>query len=243
MAKNVIYNEYFTHRNRIPLGNTLMDWWNERMFRHLEKKIGSLKGKRVLEIGVGFGNFAKVAAKAGLAYSAVEMNQKLADHLSKKGFAVTVGTVPPIPLEVRVELIWLSHVLEHSVNHHEARAMLVEIYKKLASGGHLVIICPDYLSWGKYFWNCDWSHSFPTTLRNCSQILRDVGFAEVSYGYHTGTVVSGPGGLILTFLFSLIPHRLLDFLFRRLVGGRTLFYSFMTMFGWRQLFLVAKKVR
>ena len=234
------YSEYATTRKPIPSSNGLLTFWHRRMLKIAERHLGSLRQKTLLEIGVGYGYFAQETRAFDITYKGIEMNEELAKIACEQGFDVICGTVPPLPDSIKVDIIWLSHVLEHSQNYSEARGILASIFDSLPIGGSVVVISPDYLSFKSYFWDVDWSHGFPTTLRRCKQVLSDVGFQDIVALCHAGTISNPYGRSLYELVMKMIPFDLLDIFFRAFTG-RDLSYSFMTMFGWRQVYLIAKK--
>jgi SAM-dependent methyltransferase len=239
-ARKSHYDEYATSREPSGMGKKVHAFWHRRMFAMAETVIPSLAGMSVLEIGVGFGFFARHAIGRGCRYSGIELNEKLAERLRSEGVDVVCTAVPPIPPGEMVDVIWMSHVLEHAPTYLDARAMLAEAYERIVPGGYIVLIAPDYLSWRGEFWGCDWSHGFPTTLNRCTEILQDVGYSVVTAKHHTATVFQPVVAFAAAEVFGLLPYRLLDLLLEKL-AGRRLAYAFMGLFGWRQVFIVARK--
>ncbi len=241
--KSVRKKEYYNFWvNKKPLSSStpLFNFWHTRMLHKAEEKIKHIGSSKILEVGVGFGFFARAVKRSGYKYLAVEMNKKLADNLKKQGFRVTCAAAPPFPDEPDIGVIWLSHVLEHSATYLEARDFIEKAYSALKPGGYIVIISPDILSWKMEFWFDDWSHGFPTSLVNCTKLLNDVGFDVIYKSYHNATVFQPVLQYIINLTMRFIPYSLLDFLTKPFTK-RTLFYSFMSLFGWRQIYLIGKK--
>jgi SAM-dependent methyltransferase len=240
MARKKEYYNNWVDAKPISISLPLINLFHRRMLKKAEEIINNLRSMKILEIGVGFGYFARTVKKLGCKYFGIEMNERLALSLKNDGFNVTCGVVPPFPNDPEIGVIWLSHVIEHCSTYLEARDFIEKAYLALKPGGYIVIISPDILSWKTEFWNVDWSHSFPTSLRNCSQILNDAGFSIVFQSYHTATIFQPIIQFIINLVFRLIPYRFLDFIISPFTK-RPLFYAFMTLFGWRQIYLVGKK--
>lgn len=240
MSRKKEYFNEWVERKPLDCFSPLLSFFHRRMLRAAEQQIKDIKSTKILEVGVGFGYFAKIARVSGYRYVGVEMNKKLASSLRNQGFKVIRRAVPPFPKEPEVGTIWLSHLLEHCATFLEARDLVGKAYEALKPGGHIVIIGPDFLSWKQQFWDDHWSHGFPTTLRNCTQMLKDVGFSLVFTHHHNATVFQPILQPILNLLFSLIPYRFLDWLITPFTH-RAFFYSFMSLFGWRQLYLIGRK--
>jgi hypothetical protein len=167
------------------------------------------------------------------------MNALQAAELRRQGFDVQAAAVPPLPPGPAVGVVWMSHMLEHAPTYRDARAIVAAAAERLAHGGHLVVIGPDVLSSRGGFWDSDWSHGFPTSLRRVAQLLGEAGLQVVAKRHHTLTV-DGAWATVLSGLLRLVPCRLLDAALERLTG-RPLAYSFMTLLGWRQIFVVGRK--
>jgi len=240
VVRNNRHYNFWVEKKPISLSIPLFNFWHTRMLQKAAEKIKNIRSLKILEVGIGFGYFAKAVKKLGCKYFAVEMNEKLANNLKKQGFDVTCGVAPPFPNKPDIGVIWLSHVLEHSVTYLGAREFIEKAYLALKPGGYIIIISPDILSWKMEFWYDDWSHGFPTSLVNCTKILNDVGFTVTYRGYHNATVFQPILQYIINLIMQLIPYSFLDFLTRPFTK-RSLFYSFMSLFGWRQIYLIGKK--
>ncbi len=177
----------------------------------------------------------------GITYLGHEMNVAQAAHLQAEGHAVTAATIPPIPAGKPTQVIWLSHVLEHAVDFREAKNMLRACYERLDTDGYIVIIAPDVTHWHAHFWTVDWSHGFPTSSNRVEQLLHETGFS-VHRNLHHAFTVTNPliAWLISCTLRLLVPMQLIDYFLYKLIGRRYT-YSFMSVFGWRQIYLIGKK--
>ena len=138
------------------------------------------------------------------------------------------------------QVLQLSHVLEHSLTWLAAREMISTSKELLTENGFLVVVGPDALSWKKEFWNVDWSHGYPTSVRNISQLCSDVGFTDIEAKHHR----NGSTNIFIRVVFCILakaPHRLIDRIVTptryRLGDGFT--YSWKAVFGWRQIFIKA----
>jgi 2-polyprenyl-3-methyl-5-hydroxy-6-metoxy-1,4-benzoquinol methylase len=139
----------------------------------------------------------------------------------------------------KYDLIWLSHVLEHSPTWVDARQLVSDVAGLLSPTGRIVIIGPDAQCWGREFWNIDATHGFPTTLRNVAQLADDVGLSVVKARHHRNAnfgVVSKAMFVVL----SVLPHRMIDRILtpERSKIGDGLLISWKAVFGWRQIFIV-----
>lgn len=234
------YQEHYRSRMIAGFATKYIFTWHRRMLDFARRKIAGMSTADVLEVGAGWGFFAEACRQRHIAYSGLEMNACQAESLREQGYDVTASAIPPFPPGPPVDVIWMSHVLEHAANYTEARDMLTAIRSRLEPGGHLVVICPDLKSWKFEFWGVDWSHGFPTTLRRLRQIFDETGFKVVDARYHVASCTQPVLVWLLTRLFSLIPVAFLDFFFEKFLG-RSFCYSFMGVFGWRQLLVIGQK--
>jgi hypothetical protein len=162
--------------------------------------------------------------------------------MSELGFRGHLGLIQDVaPNLGKYDMIWMSHVLEHSPTWLAAREMVATCRDLLSEEGFVVVVGPDALSWRREFRNVDWSHGYPTTIRNVSQLFNDVGLKNVVARHHR----NGGDNLFIRFLFSVlsaIPHRLVDRFLTpsRYKTGDGLVYSWKAILGWRQIFVSGK---
>lgn len=234
------YLEYFIHRKPPPFAMSILQFWHKRMMTIAEKQIPQFDNKTILEIGAGYGFIAKLCAKKKINYYGYEINTRQAELLQKTGYRVTAATIPPIPQGEPVQVIWMSHVLEHAVSYKEAKNMLLACYDRLDRDGYVVIIGPDLFHWKIEFWSCDWSHGFPTTLNRVEQLLNETGFSVFKSMHHACTLTNSFCAWFFSCFFRLFPINLIDYIFVKLTK-RTLYHSFMHVFGLRQIYIIGKK--
>lgn len=234
------YSEYFAARRPSSVGERIHRFWNRRMLTLAGRFIPGLASASILEVGPGLGFFAGVCRERKLRWRGVEMNHAQAQALQAQGFEVDAGAIPPFPPGPPVDVIWMSHVLEHAPGYRDAFAMVSAAKERLEPGGRLVVIGPDVLSWRGEFWNCDWTHGFPTSLRRVEQLFGEAGLRVETARHHTATVATRGVATLLGWILAAVPHNLLDALFTRLTG-RTFAYAFMVLFGWRQILVVGRK--
>ena len=191
---------------------------------------------RVLEVGYGHGYFADLVVKRGWSYVAADISDPIIDYGTDRGHQV----VRPENLDrgATFDVVWMSHVLEHSTSWEQAREMCEFYSRSLRPGGCLISVGPDYLSWKDQFWAVDFSHGYPTTRRNCVQLFNDLGLEDIKATYHR----SGRSDLFSRSLAAAVcsmPHQPVDWLVdrERFQRGEGLFYSWKAMYGWRQLLI------
>lgn len=234
------YGEYFSNRRPSGFGMRVLRFWHGRMLRMVARIIPSCTQSRILEVGAGWGFFASACRDMGVAYEGLELDAGQAAQLRADGFAVNAAEIPPFPSGEPVQVVWMSHVLEHALDHRHAMQMVRAAHERLDPGGHLVIIGPDLLSWRQEFWNCDWSHGYPTSRRRVEQLLAEAGFRTVASRSHVSTFDNVVVVTVLAALFRLVPYRLIDALLVRIMG-RDMAYSFMGVYGWKQILVIGQK--
>ena len=204
-----IYDAYAV-RSRVKIGVAIKQHQAKRIFE-LGLRCSAVASKRILEIGPGDGYVAALSRAAGLAYTAIEGSAAVADKLSGIGLDVRQSYVPPLPVGLAPDYrcCYLLHVLEHMQSAAHAAQLVGEIRDRLLPGGALVIACPDYSRWGRYFYDCDYTHSYPLTRRRLAQLLRDQGFEIQCQTIYTGPIF-GFLGLPLSWVAKLLYWPLLD---------------------------------
>ena len=140
---------------------------------------GLPKNPKVLEIGVGRGDFAQYLKSINIDYTGIEANKILCDRLSEQGFNAICAQVPPFPSELKKEnfdLVIMCHIFEHFMDFKEALKVLGEIFSLLKPGGRLLLFHPDYLDWGADYFDGDYSHSLILTRNRVDNLVSDSGF-------------------------------------------------------------------
>lgn len=135
------------------------------------------KAGDLLELGPGTGSFAEVARAAGWRYQAIEASPSLAAALVDRGFLVTQAWTPPFPVsDQSFDVVYADQIVEHMSGIDAARLFVAESYRALRPGGLVVIVVPNYLAEGAFFWDVDYTHNFVTTERRLRQLAYDGGF-------------------------------------------------------------------
>jgi len=241
-SSETTYQEYFENRKPSALGQKLWFIFNQRLWMHAQKIIQLKPNSQINEIGVGHGHFLERVRQQGHKTFGIDINRAVIEKMRTLGFEGECAEAPPLPLNTpQADLFWLSHLIEHVGDCTKARQLLSEIRGKLVPGGYIVIIAPDILSWKQEFWNVDWSHQFPTSPYRMEQLLHETGFEILRCGTQTCTVINPILAFILDLVHKLIPYNLLDHLLFRPLFKRRLAYSWMGVFGWRQIFMIGKK--
>ena len=176
-------------------------WINRRVTAKLAKTFTAWSGlsesttRSVLEIGPGQGHFASLlAGQKGIAYKAYEPERILFEKLTAQGLNVVSGAVPPIhEHDESFDAVAIINVFEHLPSPAAAEELLGEIRRVLRKKGMLFIVVPNYLDWGRDFFNLDYTHQTIMTESRLSQMLQDAGFHVETIAYHYGCFFSGVG--------------------------------------------------
>jgi len=203
MRKPMAFYDFFSKQTTTRLGERWMRQAAESILTEVSAAVSPLE--KVLELGPGWGALAQVCHKRGLSYTAVDANLKLLRRIQPvKGIC---ALFPPFPLRDAVcDVVVASHVIEHCNGLAQAQALLSEMFRIVRTGGCIVIVSPDLLWVGKYFWDCDYSHNFPTSLRRLYYMFVDQGLKIVKLQY-VHNHLTGWKGYLLGWFVSILPYR------------------------------------
>jgi ubiquinone/menaquinone biosynthesis C-methylase UbiE len=183
------FYDYYSDRSATSVG---MGWVRAQTRFVLGRLMhASPSASSLLEIGPGRGIFADACRQKHLHYCALDINARLLRNLSGRGHSSIQARATHIPCaSATFDIIFASHVIEHSPGYSEALAFLEEMRRVAKCGGLVALVAPDYLALREDFWNCDYSHSFVTTRRRLRQMYHDVGLTVTEerslYGPLTG---------------------------------------------------------
>lgn len=165
----------------------------------------------VVEVGPGEGWFARACREAGIQhYLALEASSTGAQRLAASGFEVRCVKVPPIPAVLdAVDLVYASHVIEHLPGPEAVLCFLGGCGGLLKSGGAVVLAFPDARKLGVDFWDCGYTHAWPSTPRRVSQVAYDARLRVIST-HHFSLNLFGPTARMVHLLSRLYPYRLLS---------------------------------
>ncbi|MHB0867596.1 MAG: class I SAM-dependent methyltransferase [Thermoleophilia bacterium] len=185
------YYKYYFATDEIQGSAERIQAKNRLVYSLLEKHLRA--GAEVLELGVGKGFFARVCREHGHPYQGVEANSEQCRLLGEEGLSVTCGAVPPVPVERPDDgfgLVYSAHLLEHLAGSQAVHELLGQCAGLLAENGVVAMLFPDAMALGKHFWNCDYTHAFPTTERRVGQAMADAGLQVMAAhrlcGHYTG---------------------------------------------------------
>ena len=239
------YSE-FSERNSWGPGQPLQRWFSRRILKEFVRVTSVTPASTaLLEVGCGLGNTGIAAQEMGFrAYTAVEPNPLLA-HVARERVApdlVIEARLPELIPDLRnsADVAMAVHVVEHATSGYEAREWVAGLADAVRVDGYVLVVSPDVRDFKTSFWDLDWSHGFPTTVNNLSQIVTDLDLKIVCAGrLRMGTLRAVPSSMAFVIAF-LLPTRMLDAISRKLVG-RNLASGFKTTALWGVAFIVAQK--
>ncbi|MCL4472802.1 MAG: class I SAM-dependent methyltransferase [Actinobacteria bacterium] len=199
MTVNDYYKYYFSS-TEIEGSSERIEAKNELVYSLLEPYLKA--AAPVLELGVGKGWFARACIGHGHPYHGIEANGEQCRELEAQGIDVTCARVPPVPAggesgegeygDGGYGLIYSAHLIEHLAGGEMVHELLADCPRLLAPGGVLALLFPDAMAMGNHFWNCDYTHTWPTTERRVAQALADAGFqvreGHKLCGHYTGAM-------------------------------------------------------
>lgn len=163
----------------------------------------------VVEIGAGFGFFARECRRRGFDYLGIEASTDLCRQLHTSGFKTLNAEGTMLPLASgSADLIHAYDVLEHFGGFQEAFDFAVETMRVIKPGGLVSVITPNYETLGPLFYKYDYQHSFVTTRHRVERLLQDVGFEVV----HAKTFLFNIGLTRFAMIDRILAHVFLIFL-------------------------------
>lgn len=117
--------------------------------------LNDLKPGRLLEVGCGSGKFLNQMRSKGWLVEGVDLDSQ-AIEAARANYGVNVynGRIEEMnyPSD-SFDAVTMNHVIEHV---HDPIALLRECHRILKPGGYLVIVTPNFNSWGHRKFGCHW---------------------------------------------------------------------------------------
>lgn len=212
IAKGTEGNKFYDHYSQ-DKSTKFGKWLNTCLANQIFKFAQIEEEASVLEIGPGRGGFSDICLSKGVDYWAIEPNEKMANHLEKKGVKVLRNIVPPVPEFGRnFDVVVMIAVMEHMDTMTKALELGRDIHKLLNLGGRFVICSPDYINWRHRFFYSDFSHNYVTTSKRLRGLLISAGFEKIEAKYQSGPF-TGIMCLLASAMVSWLPFGYLDAIF------------------------------
>jgi len=210
------------------------------MLNHALNK-GFIKSGLILEIGIGHVDLPRLLIDYGFTYYGLDSSPMVVDNAQRLNLNIFLGCANAIPRQIPlVDAIWMSHVLEHSENWKSARESIESVYSQLLSGGTLIIISPEILSWRHEFFSCDWSHGYPTSKENICQLLRECKFEIIYSNTHSLGCFNPIFKYIYSIIIKLIPWSVLRWI-STILTGRDFITGYLHLLGYESTMVIARK--
>jgi len=245
-------NELSTsNRPGIKLKGFLDSLLLKRINSHFVHLIAQDKEVQLLEIGTGSGHLANqlLVANSKLRYTGVEPTQTLraatAELLSSFGDRAHVidNSLPDLTnvAEGFFDVCVMFHLLEHATDQIQAHLWLTTIFKKMKTGGRVIIVCPNLFDYRSYFYDGDWSHGYPTTTRRIELLGIDTGFMSIE----ATDLRANSNNFIVKILLGLtskaIPTGLINRVGERVFGISYIGMGLQAALFWRNCWVVLEK--
>lgn len=179
------YFDHFAKSKPTRFGKIIEDRTIEKEFRIISRFMLNPE-LEILEIGPGKGGLAKKFIEMGYQnYDVVEPNVLMRDNFVRSGVRkIKNYEIPELKeRDGSYDIIICCDVFEHLNDTKEAKLFISEVHRVLRKEGLIFILSPDYLDWGKDFFNCDFSHSNITSVRRVIQLFYNNNIATVHYNY------------------------------------------------------------
>ncbi len=211
-----------------------------KVFYQIVNNILPLKGRTLLEIGVGEGHFAQLCLNSQIKYSGIEGNSNQAKHLIERGLNVTHAIIPPFPIKDKIfDIVYCANILEHMNDAKTAQELIKECYNHLSPGGLVIVIAPNFQSVQRDFYNADYTHNYVTTPRRVEQLLGDNHF-DIVYSNCFAGPFFGLRRYPIKIINKLYPWKLFDKILGRFFH-KDFFYKIKLTFN-ENLFIVGQKI-
>jgi SAM-dependent methyltransferase len=125
-------------------------------YRRIEKFIQPSDGSRLIDVGGGTGNFARLCVQRGWQVAATEMDSTVVENLRTQGIdAYTPDDALSQPWDGAFDVATVWHVLEHVP---DPQTTLNWISQILSPGGILHVSVPEFASFQSWISGKQWLH-------------------------------------------------------------------------------------
>lgn len=135
-------------------------------------------GLRLLEVGPGKGSFLEAVQEsvAGAIVLGIEPSADAVKACHARALNVQHGYIEEITGTAAVDVIAAFHVLEHAL---DPSALLGDLWKRLVTGGHILIEVPNILGQWNGLGMIHVAHPYQFSCNTISALLRKTGFNVV----------------------------------------------------------------
>jgi len=148
--------------------------------KYFEKHNADVAGKHLLDIGSGKGNHLVGFSRKGIKCSGLDKRDECVEILDEFDIRNCDIESEPFPFEENsFDFVFSKSVLEHLTN---ADNFLSQAKRMLKPGGLAVLMCPDWGSQYKIFWD-DYTHVKAWTRKGLQNALKIHGFNNVKCKY------------------------------------------------------------
>ena len=173
--------EYYKPKLAVKVRNIL----HKRLLKNISPP------EEVLELGIGFGEFARFCRDKKIKYSGIEPNLNLREKLKGEGFQVMDGSLPVLPeMERKYDLVFLGHVIEHLKDYTEVLESFENLKKVLKKTGYIILLYPEVPKTRWLFYH-DYTHSYLTSIRRVEALLKDSGYRVIESHNYVSFIVKG----------------------------------------------------
>lgn len=163
---SVVYDESRTPRTDYPL----------KLATYLISRFSLRKGKKLLEIGCGRGEFLNSFLQLGLDCFGVDMSNYCTVNLNNIKVKIVDISKNNLPYEDNYfDIVYHKSLIEHLYSPDQ---LMKETYRVLKPGGRVIILTPDWVSQMKVFYE-DYTHSRPYDINSLRDLLQVYGFLRV----------------------------------------------------------------
>jgi SAM-dependent methyltransferase len=241
---------YSSHLNRYTNrpGESIQMWLMSRIVTTFLENSRNVPGN-VLEVGCGIGRAGRVIARKGIKYFGVEPTESLRKAAEENLSDVTrIATVKNFSFETlpmikqKFDHAFAIHVIEHASSPLEARNWICAMKEQVEIGGFVSLACPNYFSYGKYFFDGDWTHAYPTTPNRLVSIGHDLDLKLISCK-DTRATYSNPLIKALIGVFGLmLSVRIINAFGKRFFGIEYLGTGIKVALFWRLSILTFQRI-
>lgn len=215
------FYRFFLSRRSGPFA-AVVNAANKRIGRRLKKTFASSRSGdtgTLLEVGVGIGDmYPHLSSVDGYEYVGLDGSMAVCRSSEPGARRIICALLPDLPVRTgSVDVIYFSHVIEHLFDYPTVLKTLENMRRALSPSGSLVVLFPDYASWGSDFFEIDYTHNFPMGLRRMRQLAADAGFDIEWWTDYCGPYL-GFMGRVFGALGRLLPLRPAAAAFPRTLG-------------------------